>query len=203
LQKAAFAAGQAAAAQPAAQPAVPAGQMVPPSPDQNTVPPETNQQPAPALLPADQLPATAPQVGFLAPGFTLKTLDGQSVSLSDLRGRPVLINYWTSWCIPCKDELPALQRIYQDYQDKGLVILSINAIEQDTFEDAQQSVQNNGMTYPVLLDQGEVVWKDYQVMFFPTSFLIDSNGIIRDIVLGSTTEENFRAKIDQLIAGNY
>ena len=203
LQKAALAVGQEPAAEIALQQAIPADQTgggV--AVAQPAAPVAQAAAPAPAI-PVENLPPSAPKVGFLAPDFTLQTMDGQSVSLADLRGRPVLINYWTSWCIPCKEELPALERIYRDYQDRGLVILSINAIDQDTFADAQQSIQQYGMSYPVLLDQGEIVWKAYEVMFFPTSFLVDSNGIIREIILGSATEESFRGKIDQLIAGNY
>jgi peroxiredoxin len=160
-----------------------------------------NQQPAP--VPVEDLPPAEPSIGFLAPDFTLQTLDGRTVSLSDFRGRPVVINYWASWCVPCQAELPILESIYQDYQQHGIVILSVNAIEQDNMGDVQGTVTQHALTYPVLLDESEQVWSTYRMLFFPTSLMVDSNGIIREIVLGDTTEENFRAKVDQLIAGNY
>jgi len=69
----------------------------------------------------------APQKGFLAPDFALENADGERVRLSELRGRPVVVNVWTSWCPPCREEMPALQRVYQDYQERGVLILGLNS----------------------------------------------------------------------------
>lgn len=151
---------------------------------------------------AGPLPAEGTSVGLLAPDFTLNTLDGQAVKLSDLRGKHVLVNFWVTWCIPCKEELPALQTLYQDYKDKDLVILSVDGIGKDKLDNVKTWVQQDSLTYPILLDENDKVYNNYQVKFYPTTFFIDSQGIIRSITLGSNTEEEFRTKIEKLISGN-
>lgn len=156
----------------------------------------------PPAEPAQGLPTeTQPQVGFLAPDFTLQTLDGQAVRLSDLRGQAVVVNYWASWCVPCKNELGYLSRMQAEYQGRGLLILSINAIAQDSLENVQAVISEFGMNYPVLLDQGEQFYKTYQVLFFPTTFFIDANGVIRDVALGDKSEEDFRLRVEKLLSG--
>lgn len=149
------------------------------------------------------LPPTDSKVGFLAPDFTMQTLDGKNIRLSDLRGRPVLINYWVSWCVPCKEEMPILEKIHQDYQQKGLQVVSVDAIEQDNLEDVKAIVNTFQLSFPVMLDKEEVFKNIYQASFFPTNYLIDSNGIIREIILGSTTSGRLIAKVEWLIAGKY
>jgi thiol-disulfide isomerase/thioredoxin len=121
------------------------------------------------------------------------------VRLADLRGKNILINYWVTWCIPCMDELPILSRLNQDYQDQNVIILTVNGIEQDQLGEVQQLVAELGLTQPVLLDENESFWSTYLVQFLPTSFFIDTEGIIRHIMLGSATEDVIRSKIDQLI----
>ena len=153
----------------------------------------------------DSAPAPAqgegePSVGFTAPDFSLKTLDGGTLSLSELRGKNVMLNYWASWCIPCMEELPILEKIYQDYQGKDVVILSVNGIQQDDLSTVSETVGSLGLTYPVVLDEGESLWNDYLVRFLPTSFFIDDQGVIRDIQLGSVSEADLRLKIDRLIS---
>ncbi len=139
-------------------------------------------------------------IGSLAPEFNLQTLDGQSVQLSELRGKNLLISYWVTWCIPCMEELPVLNRIYQEYQSKDLVILSVNGIQQDELDKVTATISEMGITLPVALDQSEILWDSYWVRFLPTSFFIDETGVIRYIQLGSLSEENLRIKIEQLIS---
>ena len=141
-----------------------------------------------------------PAVGFAAPDFSLTTLDGKTISLSDLRGRDVVINYWVTWCIPCKEELPVLDKLGQEYGPQGVTLISIDGIQQDTIGDVQSIVSKLGLTHPILLDEGTSFSKAYWVKFMPTSIFIDKQGVIRFIQLGSTTEENFRAKIEDLIS---
>ncbi len=165
----------------------------------------TTSQPAPIDQPTQaeaSLPAE-PKVGFLAPDITLNALDGTAFRLSDLRGKNIILNYWVTWCIPCQDELPALSRVSQDYQDQNLVILTINGIQQDKLDKVQQLVIDLGLTNPVLLDEGETFWSTYMVQFLPTSFFIDNQGIIRHIMLGSATEDALRAKVNQLINNQF
>jgi peroxiredoxin len=138
--------------------------------------------------------------GFTAPEFSLSTISGSNITLSELRGKNVVLNYWKSWCIPCMEELIALENLHRTYQGENLVILSVNGIEDDNLEDVSTTIQEKGLTYPVILDHGEIFWKSYQVLFLPTSFFIDEQGVIRDIAIGGDSEADFKLRIDQLLA---
>jgi peroxiredoxin len=153
------------------------------------------------IVQSAEIPAGEPRVGYLAPDFTLQTIDGQTVQLSSLRGKSVVINYWVTWCVPCMTELPALDSIFQDYQDQGIMILSVNGIEQDELTKVNETVNSMALTYPVLLDKGDLLKQKYWIGgFVPTTFFIDDQGIIREILLGSASEAGFREKIDKLIS---
>ena len=129
--------------------------------------------------------AQGPQVGKLAPDFQLINLDGQSVSLGDFRGKPVLINFWASWCPPCRFEMPFIQEIYEDkeWSDKGLVILAINMGESPST--AKNFMQRYSLSFPVLLDISQDVSLQYNVPPIPKTFLIDKDGIIQGIKFGA------------------
>jgi cytochrome c biogenesis protein CcmG, thiol:disulfide interchange protein DsbE len=148
------------------------------------------------------LPA-APKVGARAPDFSMQSLDKSTVSLSDLLGRPILISYWATWCVPCKKELPILQKIYQENKARGLVIVTVDAIEQDEEAKVSAIVNENQLTLPVLLDSGNQFYTNYQVQFFPTSFFVDASGIIRQITLGDSNEQKLRTDIEKLLSGQY
>jgi peroxiredoxin len=162
---------------------------------------EANQSVPPAAIENENLPPEEPSIGFRAPDFTLTTLDGVTMKLSDLRGKSVLINFWVTWCVPCMDELPAIENVWSDYQDEGLVVLSVNRIQEDELQKVGETVNRFALTYPVLLDEDDFVWESYWVSFMPTSFFIDEQGVIRDIKLGSLPEEGFRSKIEKLVSG--
>lgn len=141
-----------------------------------------------------------PHQGFTAPEFTLQTPDGRTISLSDLRGSPVLINLWTSWCPPCRAEMPALQRTYDAYHDQGFEILAVNATNQDNLGDALGFVQEHGLTFPILLDMNGAMSNSYQLRSLPTSFFIDRQGIIREVVIGGPMSEALlRIRVQQLL----
>ena len=142
----------------------------------------------------------APQATFLAPDFTLQTLEGKTVTLSDLRGKVVLVNFWASWCPPCKAEMPAIQHIYSDYRDQGLVVLAINAANQDTLSNAQAFLTENNLTFPVPLDVNGETTRLYKINSFPTTFFIAPNGIIREVVIGGPmTEAALRLRVEKLL----
>jgi peroxiredoxin len=145
-------------------------------------------------------PPVDPSKGFSAPEFSLTTLTGSNITLSDLRGKNVVLNYWKSWCVPCMDELVALENLHRTYQGENLFILSVNGIEDDSLEDVNRTVNEKGLTFPVILDHGETFWKSYQVLFLPTSFFIDKQGVIRDIAIGGDSEADFKLRIEQLLA---
>jgi thiol-disulfide isomerase/thioredoxin len=118
-----------------------------------------------------------------------------------LIGHPVVISYWATWCIPCQQELPILQKLYEEYAGSGLVVLTVNAIDQDSLDKVQAMLAEKGMTLPVLLDQGSAFANDYQAMFFPTTYYIDPAGVIRFIKLGDSTEADLREHVDSLMRG--
>lgn len=159
---------------------------------------------AASALPPGTLAAggvSAPRAGLLAPDFELQTLDGSTVRLSDLRGQPVIVNVWASWCPPCKREMPAFQRVYQEYESRGLVILGVDAIQQDNLEDVRQFVDNNALTFPILLDERSEVLSFYQISAFPSTFFVDQEGVIRKGVIGAVSEPLLRSQVDEMLGG--
>lgn len=145
------------------------------------------------------LPPVDPTVGNLAPDFSLGTLAGQPLSLADLRGKAVVLNYWVTWCVPCREEMPDIEALYQEYQDEGLVVLSVNGTKQDSMADIEQFLGEVQVSFPVLLDHSEEVYNRYRILFMPTTFFIDERGVIQDIVLGSTDAAGFRSRVEQLV----
>ncbi len=142
----------------------------------------------------------APQKGFLAPDFTLETLDGESVTLSDLRGKAVLVNFWATWCPPCRAEMPAFQEAYRDYEAQGFVIVAVNATSQDGIGDIDAFIEKFGLSFPVVLDKDGAVNQLYQVRSLPTSFFIDKEGVISEVVIGGPIAEALiRARIEEII----
>lgn len=168
-----------------------------PTPTEAAAYPQPNTNPEPE----GPLPEVGTRVGNLAPDFTLQTLDGGTLSMADLRGQTILLNYWATWCPPCIEELGYFEDFQQEFAAMGFQVVAINGIEQDNLGDVHTTVAETGLTYPVLLDHDELIWRDYQVQFMPTTFYIDERGIIRGIQLGSASEEDFREKITGLIAG--
>ncbi|HVO68640.1 MAG TPA: cytochrome c biogenesis protein/redoxin [Aggregatilineaceae bacterium] len=117
------------------------------------------------------------QVGQRAPDFTAQLLDGQTVSLSGFRGHPVLLNFWATWCGPCREEMPDFQTVYDTYRADGFVVLAVNAMESKS--DVAAFVQKLGITYPIALDESGTINRDlYARVGYPTSFLLDRNGVI-------------------------
>jgi peroxiredoxin len=125
-----------------------------------------------------------PKVGSLAPDFSLRTITGVTVTLSALRGHPVLINFWASWCVACRAEAPELQKVYIEYAKGGLIVLGVNATAQDTVPAAQTYVDEFRLTFPIPMDMQGTVMSAYQVAGLPTSFFIDRDGVIRDVIIG-------------------
>ena len=130
----------------------------------------------------------------LAPDFQLADLDGQLVTLSDLRGSPVLLNFWATWCGPCRAEMPFIQDIYENegFSDKGLIVLAVNIGEDSST--AKIFMVDNGLTFAVLLDADQKIAREYNIRAIPTTFFIDKNGIIKDVKVGAFSS---RVEIEQ------
>ncbi|MFN2251738.1 MAG: TlpA family protein disulfide reductase [Anaerolineae bacterium] len=131
-------------------------------------------------------PLSDVQIGAEAPDFTLTTLDGETVALSDYRGTPVLISFWASWCGPCRAELPELDRAARQYAPDDIAILTVNS--GDTTAQARQTLANAGADVTVLMDFESQVARQYGISSIPTAILVDSDGVIRHIKFGSLSE---------------
>jgi cytochrome c biogenesis protein CcmG/thiol:disulfide interchange protein DsbE len=131
----------------------------------------------------------SPREGFLAPSFELKRPTGEVIRMDDLRGQVVVVNFWASWCPPCKAEMPDLERAYQAHRKQGLMILGVNGTFQDSQDSAVGFANAQGVTFPVLLDLSGEVDRRYLVRALPTTFFIDRQGIIRRVVVGGPMSE--------------
>jgi peroxiredoxin len=122
-------------------------------------------------------------IGNQALDFQLEDLNGQTISLSDLRGRPIILNFWATWCGPCRAEMPYLQQVYDQWQEQGLVLLAVNLKENSS--QVNQFMQSNGYSFSVLFDNSGSVGNQYDIQAIPTTFFIDTDGIIQDWKVGS------------------
>jgi cytochrome c biogenesis protein CcmG, thiol:disulfide interchange protein DsbE len=118
----------------------------------------------------------APRKDSPAPDFSLPTLSGETVSLKQFRGKPVVLNFWATWCLPCREEMPLLQKVYAQ-NEPGLEILAINNAEADSA--VRPFAEELGLSFPVLLDSDGAITRLFRVSGFPASIFIDSEGIIR------------------------
>jgi len=134
-----------------------------------------------------QIPS--PREGFLAPDFTLELLGGGEVTLSELRGKGVVINLWASWCPPCRAEMPAIQQVYEKAKGRGLAVLAVNTTFQDSERDAAAFIQELGLTFLVPLDRDGTVSRQYQLRALPSTFFVDREGVIRKVIIGGPMSE--------------
>lgn len=126
----------------------------------------------------------APHKGFLAPDFTLADPKGNKYDLGALRGKPVLLNLWATWCPPCRAEMPAIERYYKQYQPQGLVVLGVNATDQDYPLNIAPFTQEYNLTFPILLDETGEVGRKYAVQSLPSTYFINRDGTIAEVVIG-------------------
>lgn len=116
-------------------------------------------------------------VGSRARDFSLESLDGEVVSLSDLRGSVVLVNFWATWCPPCQAEIPDFEEAYRERAGDGFVVLGVNV--EEPADQVLPFVTDTGITYPVVLDRDGRVRREYRALGLPTSLLVDQDGVIR------------------------
>ncbi|WP_263383416.1 redoxin domain-containing protein [Granulicella arctica] len=139
--------------------------------------------------------------GKAAPGFTLVTLDGKKISLADYKGRPVLVNFWATWCAPCKLEMPWFEEFRAKYQGQGFEVLGI--AEDDAGKDEiAKSAKKLGATYPILLTDGKIADSYGGIDYLPMSFYVDGKGIVQEQTAGLGSRDEIEANIKKLIAGN-
>ncbi|HLA62600.1 MAG TPA: TlpA disulfide reductase family protein [Nitrospiraceae bacterium] len=139
--------------------------------------------------------ARVPAVGMQAEDFHLTDLEGKQQSLSQYRGKIVLVNFWATWCKPCITEMPSMQKIYDKLRDKGFVVLAVNELEDDA--KVREYIKRYGYTFPVLMDRDNKVANQFGVFGLPLSVFIDEKGVVQEYVKGGLLTEQ---KIDETVA---
>ena len=128
-----------------------------------------------------------PAVGTTAEDFRLADLDGKQQSLSQYRGKVVLVNFWATWCKPCTTEMPAMQAMYDKLRDKGFVVLAVNELEDEA--KVRDHIKQHGHTFPVLLDRDNKVANQFGVFGLPVSVFIDEKGVVQEYIKGGLLTE--------------
>jgi peroxiredoxin len=141
----------------------------------------------------------APIAGHPAPDFTLRTLNGEQVSLSDFRGQPVIINFWATWCGPCRIEMPEFQEAFAEHQADGLIVLGVNLTERDSVNAVPGFLDEFGLTFPVVLDEGGEVANTYKVFGQPASIFVDQNGDVHQVFYGPVNKAFIDARVGELL----
>jgi peroxiredoxin len=142
----------------------------------------------------------APQQGFRAPDFDLRTPTGKSIKLSDLRGQAVLVNLWATWCPPCREEMQTIEKVYQAYKDEGFTVLAVNMTYQDDSLAVTPFVDQQKLTFPILLDETGEMAQAYQLRSLPSSYFIRRDGIINEVVIGGPMSEALlRTRIEAIL----
>ena len=130
--------------------------------------------------------------------FTLELLDGRGLSLADLRGKVVLVDFWASWCAPCRHEAPTLDQVYREYAGQPVEFVGVGIWDQR--QTAEEFARSVGIPYPHGLDEGGAIAIDYGVRGIPEKFFIDQQGVVRQKFVGPINPEALRAAIDRLLA---
>lgn len=136
------------------------------------------------------------QVGDDAPDFALIDLNGESHQLSEYKGQGVFLNFWGTWCAPCKKEMPAMGRQYEVYKDQGVQVLAVNIAESDL--KVRTFAEQYGMVFPTLIDTTKSVMQTYNVKPLPTTLLINPDGKIVKIITGEMSENDIKGYMEQI-----
>lgn len=141
--------------------------------------------------------------GDIPPDFELETLDGETVKLSDLSGKKVLLNFWASWCGPCKAEMPHMENFFKEKADQHNVeIIAVNMTQSEKIGDKREKVEKfreeYGLTFPILLDIDGDVERQYGIIAIPTTFFIGTNGVIQNKIVGPMDEEMMEKLVKEL-----
>jgi cytochrome c biogenesis protein CcmG/thiol:disulfide interchange protein DsbE len=140
---------------------------------------------------------SGPKQAGAAPDFTLPDLNGRKVSLADFRGKVVLAEFWATWCPPCRESIPGIERLYQSYGQKGLAVVSVSLDEGD-WDSVKEFVKESGITYPVLQGDDDVM-KSYRIRSIPALFLINKDGVIVKQYLGAGYDKAIEKDLQALL----
>lgn len=131
-----------------------------------------------------------------APDFTLTTFEGQTIHLSDFRGKVVVLNIWASWCVPCRDEAPVLEAVWREYKDRGVVFIGVDYA--DTEREARAFIAEFGVTYPNGPDIGTRIYTQYRARGVPETYFVGKDGRLHDPYIGPLTETELRTRLEVL-----
>ena len=154
-----------------------------------------------ALLCPPVLWAQGAEVGQPAPDFGLAELQGGDVHLSQFRGHPVVINFWASWCPPCRTEMPEIVAAHAAHRAAGLEVLAVDLTDQESRSDIRRFVAEMKMTFPVLLDERGRVRRAYRLRGVPTTVFVDTAGVVRAMNPGPLTSEALARGLDSILPG--
>ncbi|MBY8914275.1 redoxin domain-containing protein [Bacillus sp. YC2] len=132
--------------------------------------------------------------GMKAPDFTLETLSGENSSLSDYKGKKVLLNFWATWCKPCRQEMPDMQELQKEYPDVAVVAVNFTSSEKNS-QTVKSFAGTYHLTFPILIDKIGVN-ADFNVLSYPTTYILDENGTIQHIRVGTMTKKEMKQKLD-------
>src|SRR5512143_4079650 len=141
---------------------------------------------------------TGPRASGLAPDFTIQSFDGQTVTLSQLRGKVVIVNFWASWCPPCREEAAYLEQTWRKYQDRGVVFLGVDWV--DTPKEALAYMKEFDLTYFNGPDLGTRIATAYRIKVVPETYFVAKNGELRGVHIGPLQTPELDQKIDELLA---
>lgn len=141
--------------------------------------------------------ASAPKAGEPAPQFTLQTLDGKTASLGDYRGQAVMVNFWATWCPPCRAEMPDMEQVYQEKKQDGFSVLAVNI--QEARDPIAQFVNKFGLTFPILMDVSGEVTQRYGIYGLPSSYFIDPEGKIAEVNVGPLSKAAISRKVEAIL----
>ncbi len=178
--------------------------LAPTAPEPTNTPEVTAEQATPSEEPTAAEPAAAPQAvqpitkGMVAPDFTLQDLEGNPRSLSEFRGKVVMLNFWASWCGFCQSEIPHMNTVYAEYADQGFEIVAVSLNEDP--EHLREFAAENGMEFVILADTEGVVMVPYQIQSIPVSYFLDGEGVVQAIYSGAIQEETLRTVVKTLLS---
>lgn len=155
--------------------------------------------PITACTESESAPPEGVNEGKRARDFTLANLAGIDVSLSDFQGQVVLVNFWATWCAPCRDEIPGFEQVYRTYTDDGFVVLGVNL--QESRDQVEPFLDSMDVTYPILLDQGGDVTSEYRTLGLPMSILVTPEGVIHTRHVGFLSDSILENYLQELLPG--
>ncbi|NPV55303.1 MAG: TlpA family protein disulfide reductase [Anaerolineae bacterium] len=153
----------------------------------------------PTAPPPPELRQMRPEPGYTPPDFTLASVGGYTHTLSEHFGKPILINFFTSWCGPCREEMPAIQSLFEQHQPDGLVVLAVNVTRDDYRSDVIDFAQDLGLTFPVLLDESGDAARAYHINSYPTSYFVGTDAVINEVVYGSMDAGTLQSHLDGIL----